>query len=357
MPGVLVVDDDVPLATWACRVLTAQGYRCEAAHSAEAATAALAGHDFEVALLDVHLDGESGIDVLAQMRVQHPTVAAVMVTGEDDVTLAMRAIELGAYGYLVKPVRAGELVINVANALHRRRTEAETRRRLERLAGNGNGHDTAGDLRRALAETGLSADVAAAFQSDTIRRLVRLAEFRDEDTGHHLQRMSRYCEVIGLQVGLPEERCELLRLASVPHDIGKVAIPDMILLKPGKLTKAEFEVMKTHAEIGYELLADNDAELLRLAATIALSHHERWDGSGYPQGIAGEAIPLEGRIAAVADVLDALTSDRVYRPAFPLGMAVEMMTAERGTHFDPTLFDAMLGAFDRIEDIRRRAGD
>jgi putative two-component system response regulator len=170
-------------------------------------------------------------------------------------------------------------------------------------------------------------------------------------------RMGRYCELIAFQIGLPEEDCERLRLASELHDVGKVAIPDRILLKPGKLTTAEFDLMKTHAEMGHRLLADSDAELMRLAGTIALTHHERWDGSGYPRGLAGEDIPVEGRIAAVADVFDALTSDRVYRPAFPVGLAVDMMEAERNRHFEPALLDAMRATFDRIEEVRRRYGD
>jgi putative two-component system response regulator len=156
---------------------------------------------------------------------------------------------------------------------------------------------------------------------------------------------------------LPEQHCERLRIASELHDVGKVAIPDRILLKPGKLTVAEFEVMKTHAEIGHRLLADSDTELLRLAATVALTHHERWDGGGYPHGIAGEEIPLEGRIAAVADVFDALTSDRIYRPAFPVGLAVDMMASERARQFEPRMLDAMRSAFDHIDAVRRQHAD
>jgi putative two-component system response regulator len=355
MSGLLIVDDDAALRSWARRVLNAQGYDCTLAADADQARETLAGESFDVALLDVNMPGESGIELLAFLRVEHPTIAVVMVTGEDDIGLATSAIELGAYGYLVKPVRAGELLINVTNALYRRRREAELLRRFERLENDG--VQIEGALRRAIDASGLSPDVEKAFQSDGIRRLVRLAEFRDEQTGQHMLRMGRYCELLALQLGLPEQHCELLRIASELHDVGKVAIPDRILLKPGKLTVAEFNVMKTHAEIGHRLLADSDTELLRLAATIAVAHHERWDGGGYPHGLGGEEIALEGRIAAVADVFDALTSDRIYRPAFPVGLAVDMMTAERGRQFQPEVLDAMRSTFDHIDAVRRQYSD
>ncbi len=169
--------------------------------------------------------------------------------------------------------------------------------------------------------------------------------------------MSPYCEMIAREIGWPADHCERLRLASQLHDIGKVGIPDRILLKPGKLTETEFEMMKDHAETGYQLLADSSSELMRLAALVAYTHHERWDGTGYPRGLAGEVIPLEGRIAAVADVFDALTSDRVYRPALPFKSALQMMRDERGLHFDPEVLDAFLAAQPEVEEIRHRYSD
>jgi putative two-component system response regulator len=355
MTELLVVDDDGPLRRWYCRVLEDQGYLCTQAADAASARAALSESSFDLALLDVGLPGESGIELLSDIRIEHCRIGVLMVTGEDDLSLATTAIELGAYGYLVKPVRAGELVINVVNALHRRRTEAHTLRRLERLESS---HAELEDaLRRAFELGDVPSDVATAFQSDTVRRLVRMAEFRDDQTGQHLIRMSRYCEVIGLQLGFSDAWCGQLRLASELHDVGKVAIPDHILLKPGKLTSDEREVMNTHAEIGHRLLSDSESELMRTAARTALSHHERWDGGGYPRRLAGDAIPVEGRIAAVADVFDALTSDRVYRPAFPVGLAIEMMESERGRHFEPRMLDALLGAFERIDSVRRANSD
>jgi putative two-component system response regulator len=164
--------------------------------------------------------------------------------------------------------------------------------------------------------------------------------------------MSAYCETLGHQVGLSSEECEMLRLASQLHDLGKVAVPDEILLKHGKLTDMEFDVIKEHADTGYRMLAGSRSEMVRMGATIARSHHERWDGSGYPRGLAGEEIPREGRIAAVADVFDALTSDRVYRAAFPVNTAIEMMRSESGSHFEPQLLDAFTDSLAEIEAIR-----
>jgi len=176
-------------------------------------------------------------------------------------------------------------------------------------------------------------------------------EYRDEETGGHIERMSEYCGLLG---GLLDLNSEVMRIASPMHDAGKIAIPDSILLKPGRLTEAERRVMEEHAEIGHGLLTGSNSELLELAATIAWTHHEKFDGTGYPRGLSGETIPEEGRIAAVADVFDALTSARVYRPAFEVDQAVSMIREERGKHFDPTVLDLFLDSLDEVLAIRDR---
>jgi putative two-component system response regulator len=354
MAELLLVENDEVSLRWALRILREQAYGCECVSDAEGARLALASGRFDLVLVDTNLPGESGLELLAALRAEHSDIAVVMVSGDDDLALAAAAIELGVHGYLVKPVRPGELLISVAVALHRRRREAELTR-LQTLKDSPG--PVAHELRGAIEASKRAADVAQALQSDEMRRLVRLAEFRDDQTGQHMLRVGRYCELIAVQLGWPHERCESLRVASELHDVGKVAIPDRILRKPGKLTPAEVDVMRTHAKVGYELLADADADVMRLAATIALSHHERWDGSGYPHGLCGSAISEEGRVVAIADVFDALTSDRVYRPAFPIGIALDMMTAERGGHFDPEPLDAMVAVFDEIEGVRRIYGD
>jgi putative two-component system response regulator len=183
---------------------------------------------------------------------------------------------------------------------------------------------------------------------ETIQRLARAVEFRDNDTGDHVERMSGLCLMIAQGLGLDEDHCDRLREASVMHDAGKIAIPDSILLKPGPLTTEERRQMETHTTIGHDLLAGSTSPLLDLAAIIALTHHERYDGTGYPQGLAGPDIPVEGRIVAVADVYDALTSDRVYRPAMPVSEALAILEAGRGTHFDPLVLDAFLAGLPGI---------
>jgi putative two-component system response regulator len=355
MNGLLIVDDEPVLRRWARRVLESQHYDCAEASDVPQAREMLAAERFTLALLDVNLPGGSGIELLAEIGREHPNTATLMITGQDDLGLATTAIDLGAYGYLVKPVRAGELLINVTNALHRQRREADLLRQVHKLESNREQAEQ--ELRVALSPDAGAPNAVQLLESDTVHRLVRLAEFRDVETGQHLVRMGRYCELIGLELGLDEVWCAQLRLASELHDVGKVAIPDRILLKPGRLTDTERGVMQTHPEIGHRILSDSDSELLRSAATIALTHHERWDGSGYPRGLSDDQIPTVGRIAAVADVFDALTSDRVYRPAFPVGMAVEMMESERGRHFEPTMLDALHGTFERVEMVRRQFGD
>jgi putative two-component system response regulator len=355
MPQLLIVDDDEAIRRWEERVVKDSGYSCDSAHDAEDARAHLSTGAYQLALLDVNMPGDSGLELLTQIRRDHPDVAVVMVTGEDSTTLAMNAIELGAYGYLVKPVGTGELIINIANALHRRHGDAQAHRRVLRMQEEAaqRGHD----LAQALQSLEVSEKEVWASQAETIFRLARLVEFRDEETGHHLHRMSSYCETIARTLGFSAEDSERLRLASQLHDVGKVAVPDSVLLKRGKLTPPEFDVIKGHSEIGYRMLSGSASDIVQLGALVAYIHHERWDGSGYPRALSGETIPLEGRIAAIADVFDALTSDRVYRAALPSRSAVELIKQERGKHFDPDVLDAFLGALPEIERIRRQYAD
>jgi putative two-component system response regulator len=355
MPELLIVDDEDALRRWEERVVREQGYTCDSACDASTAHEQLRTSTYRLALLDVNMPGESGIDLLAHIRREYPEIAVLMVTGEDSTKLAMTAIELGAYGYLVKPVGSGELLINIANALHRWRTDAENRRLVERLRTTVEERNQT--LADALQDLELSQTQVWVSQAETIFRLARMVEFRDEETGHHLHRMSSYCEILARRAGFSAERCEMVRLASQLHDVGKVAVPDSILLKRGKLTHEEFEVIKGHAEKGFQMLAGSPAEVVQLGAIIARTHHERFDGSGYPRGLAGEDIPQEGRMAAIADVFDALTSDRVYRSALPVKSAIKMMQDERGKHFDPELLDAFFHAQSEIDAIRQTYAD
>jgi putative two-component system response regulator len=314
---VLVIDDDTAMHARLCRILADAGYRSTSASTAAQARARLAEAPFDLMLCDVQLGGVSDLDLVEHILVHHPHIAAVIVSGVDDVVLADRALAIGACGYLIKPFDANDVLCSVTSAVSRRR------------------HDL--DAEAVLNDA----------REEMIRRLSTAVEARDPSTAAHIDQMSDYCAAIAHELGLPTDHCELIHTASAMHDVGKIGIPDDILLKPGTLTAPERAAMEQHAEIGYRILVGSRSELLQLAAVIAWTHHERFDGSGYPRGLAGHAIPLEGRIAAVADVFDALTRDRVYRPRFSRGDAVELLERGRGTHFDPYVLDALLAVLER----------
>jgi putative two-component system response regulator len=194
-------------------------------------------------------------------------------------------------------------------------------------------------------------------ERELVFRISRAAEFRDPETGAHIQRMAHYSQVIANGLGLDAAAQKLVLEAAPMHDVGKIAIPDFILLKPGRLTPEEFEVMKRHTRIGHELLKESHSEVMRASATIALSHHERYDGSGYPHQLKGQAIPLFGRIAAVADVFDALTSERPYKRAWSAEEALRFLEDGRRGHFDPLCVEALLAGWDAVLDIRQHFRD
>jgi len=350
--NVLVVDDEPQIQQLIKRILERHGFECELAASAEEARNSLeaGGSRFQLMLCDVNMPGESGLELIRDVLVSHPEVAALMVTGADDPSLAETAIQLGAYGYVTKPFRPNELMINIVNALHRRRLELENREHRNMLEHAVENRTVA--LSDAVSRLRRSEQELRMHQEETVRRLSSMAELRDLETGRHLERMSSYCALIAERFGFSLERVELMRIASPMHDVGKIGIPDNILLKPETLTREERKIMQQHTAVGYRILSGSDAELLTLAATLAWTHHERFDGSGYPRGIAGDEIPIEGRIAAVADVFDALTTDRIYRPAYGFEQAIEMMRKERGAHFDPDVLDCFLNSMDAVERIR-----
>ena len=349
---VLVVDDDEQMRRVMGRVLARAGYDCTLASSGSEALALLGETPYELMVADVNMPGESGLDLARQVRAKHPDTAIVMATGIDDPAIASVALEQGAFGYMVKPFAPNELLINAANALLRRRLECEARDRREELEQMV--EERTRELRDALADVRRSAGELRLSRQETIRRLARAVEYRDLETGGHIERMSHYAGLLAEKIGLPDERSELIRLASPLHDVGKIGISDGILLKPGKLTEDERRTMQSHAEIGFRILSGSPAPLLETAAVIALTHHEKVDGSGYPRALFGNAIPLEGRIAAVADVFDALTTDRVYRPAFSVDKALDIMREGRGTHFDAQILDAFLASLDEFLAIKER---
>ena len=355
MARVLIVDDEEQVRAVLARLLQRDGHSVETASNVAAALDRLETGWFELVLCDINMPGESGIELVPRALGRNADLAVLMVSGNDDPELAEKALELGAYGYVVKPFRTSELVIAVANALRRRRLEIENRGHRERLEQTVLARTK--ELRAAVERLERQEEELQRSREETIHRLARAAEFHNHETGRHIERVSEYSALLAERVGLPPERVELIRLASPLHDLGKIAVSDRVLLKPGPLSADERALMERHAETGYRMLAESGNELLDLAATIAWTHHERVDGTGYPRGLAGDAIPLEGRITAIADVFDALTTQRVYRPALSLDETVRILRAGRGEHFDARLLDAFLASLPAVLAILEKHAD
>ena len=351
---ILIVDDEEPARRLLARILQQNGYEAVTAAGCNEALAYVAGNEVELVVTDLDMPGRSGLDLVKELAAGHPDVACLMVTGHGDRSIARNVIETGAYGYLTKPIDPDEVTINVFNALIRRNLELENRRHREQLEDMVRSRTS--ELWQNSLELEHTLQQLRSSQEETVQKLALVAELRDDETADHNERMSRYCALLADRFGMDQRRVELVRLASLMHDIGKVGVPDGVLLKPGSLTEDEYETVKQHAADGYRILSDSDSELMRTAAAIAWTHHEHWDGTGYPRGLRGEEIPIEGRIAAIADVFDALTSDRVYRKAFPLTEALEIMRRERGRHFDPELLDLFLTDLHSVVRIMQRSG-
>ncbi len=352
---ILVVDDEPFICEILSRWLMLTGYECHKAGNAEEALVILSSGDFSLLISDINMPGKSGIELLTLVKKRFRDIAVIMATAVDDRKTAIHTLELGAYGYIIKPFERNEVIINVANALHFRALEIEQRHYsegLEQIV-----LTRTKELREAIKRQMKAEEELMRSREETIQRLSKAAEFRDDETAQHTLRMSVYCFLLAQKAGLHPQRCELIRMASPMHDVGKIGTPDNILLKPGRLTPEEFEIMKRHCEIGYRILANSNSDLLDLAASIAWTHHEKFNGQGYPRGLKGAEIPTEGRLAAIADVFDALTSDRVYKKAFPVDKAVSILEEERGKHFDPELVDLFLGSMEEILRIKEQYSD
>ncbi|HEX2196917.1 MAG TPA: HD domain-containing phosphohydrolase [Actinomycetota bacterium] len=347
---VLVVDDEEGIRRVVARVLRGAGHECTEAADTETARRLIGRQHFDLVVTDMTMPGDSGMELLNHLCDRHPDIAAIMVTGTDDPALAEAALDLGAYGYVVKPFRNNEIVTTVSNALRRRVLEIESRDRQHTLEQQVRARTK--ELWHAVRELSAGQKELQLSREETVHILARAGEHRDTETGEHVTRMSRYCEILYRNAFDDPARAETVRLAAVMHDIGKVGIPDHILRKPGKLTDDEMAIMRRHPRIGYEIVAGSSSELLQIAAQIAYTHHEWYDGSGYPRGLKGEDIPVGGRIAAIADVFDALTSARVYRDARSVVDAIEIVKSESGTHFDPKLVDVFLDSIDEVLAVR-----
>jgi putative two-component system response regulator len=332
---ILIVDDEPLVRDVLLRWLMAEGYSCLTAADATLARQALEQQSVDLVTCDINMPGVSGLQLLGQIKATWPDMAVLMLTGCGETTTAIRALTEGACGYLLKPVQREELLFQVQQGLERSLLRRERRRYTEELE------------RRVLEQT----QVIRSAHEETIHRLVTASSFRDEETGAHIRRTGLFSEALAKAAGWSRADCERIRMAAPMHDVGKIGIPDAVLRKPGRLTAEEFDVMKRHAEIGARMLAGSSSSILQLACEIAQNHHERWDGTGYPNAISGELIPESARILAIVDVYDALSHDRVYRPAFPNNEVLRMLQEGSGSHFDPVLLALFLSIWDEIHQI------
>ena len=327
---ILIVDDDEGVTGPLERIIRRAGYGDVRVHcDARTAFDACRSLRPDLVFLDVHMPCRSGLDILADLSSTTPDdeqIPVVMITGDNDPVVQEHALAHGAKDFILKPFESMIVLQRLRNHLQGLRIERELRRQKESL------EERVSQRTRALAEA----------QVEILRRLALAAEYRDDVTGHHAERVGVLSALIADALGLESEVVRLIRRAAPLHDVGKIGIPDAILMKPGPLSSAEFEVMKTHTIIGGRILSGSSFEVLQVARTIALSHHERWDGEGYTPGLAAEAIPLVGRIVAVADVFDSLCHERPYKPARPAREAIDIISRSSGTAFDPAVVDAFL---------------
>lgn len=295
----------------------------------------------DLVIVDYMMPILSGTELVERFRTRHGDVPVLMITANHETELRHKALTIGVTDFLNKPMDNIEFLARAKNMLALRASHKKLANHAAWLAE---------EVRNATA-------MIVAQERETIFCLSKAAEYRDPETGAHILRMAHYSRHIARCLGLSVAQQDLLLEAAPMHDIGKVGTPDLILLKPGKLTEAEFAIMKQHAVIGYEILVASTSALMQVAAEIAHTHHEKFDGSGYPNGLAGEDIPLFGRIVAVADVFDALTSERPYKKAWSTERATQMLLDGQGKHFDPVCVQAFLSDWDEVLNIKNRFTD
>ena len=347
---ILVVDDEDRNLRLMEALLVPMGHEVLLAPDGKTGLEMVQTHAPDLVLLDIMMPGMDGFETARRMKTDEngKTIPIVMVTALSEVEDRVRALEAGADDFLSKPVDKTELRARVNSLLkvkayndhmrhHQEELEAEVARKTQRLR----------QAYRRVQDASL----------DTIYRLSRASEYKDEDTGQHLKRMSHYASAVARQMGLSDHVAQSILYAAPMHDVGKIGIPDSILLKPGPFTPDEWEIMKQHTVIGGKILEGSKTGFIRLAEVIALTHHEKWDGSGYPLGLKGKQIPRIGQIVAIGDVFDALTSKRPYKEAFSVEKSLKIIEESRGTHFDPRVVDAFMAILDEILAIKSRYQD
>ena len=341
-PVILLVDDEQAIRNSVKRVLRNEGLDFLEAGNGREALGVLSAEHVDLVLLDLRMPLMNGYEFLESFRRtdQNQTVPVCVMTASSDNTERQKAIDLGADDFLEKPANVVELKTRIKSLVRISRFQHQMRDMNAQLEARV--EERTNELMETVARLEHAKNATEMAYRETVMRLTMAAEMKDECTAAHLERIGHYASLLARQSGWSEEDANLLVDASKMHDIGKLGIPDSILNKPGKLTKEEFDVMKTHAEIGARILSGSRSRLLSMGATVALTHHERFDGSGYPKGSSGQDIPLVGRIVAIADVFDALMSKRSYKEAFSLDKTLEIMRADSGSHFDPELLDLFL---------------
>ncbi len=335
-PTVLVVDDTPDNIAVLMSVLK-DDYRVKAALDGETALGITTSSEKpDIILLDIMMPNMDGYEVCKRLKSDPTTtkIPVIFVTSKSEVEDEERGFELGAIDYITKPISPPLVKARVKThlSLHNQaqHLEALVQERTDEL------NDT---------------------RIEIIRRLGRAAEFKDNETGTHVIRMSWFARFLAQEIGQPESWCDLLYNAAPMHDIGKIGIPDKVLLKPGKLDAQEWEIMKKHAQYGADIIGEHPSPILQMAKEVAITHHEKWNGMGYPNGLKGEEIPLSGRIVAVADVFDALTSARPYKPAWTEQKAIALLREEAGQHFDPSLIEPFIAILPKIREIQDKYKD
>jgi len=354
---ILVVEDDLMGNRLLTTILTRLGYIVDSAFDGVSGLEKVESSPPDLILLDLDLPRMDGYELARRLKQSdhNKIIPIVVVSSFSEVENRIRALEAGADDFLSKPVDQVELRARVQSLLkvklyndymvsYQKTLEEEVNKRTQQL-------------QEAFEELKNASEKVKKASLDTTVRLSQAAEYKDRETGSHIKRMGYYTVAIAKKMGLPRQEIEAILYAAPMHDIGKIGIPDRILLKPGPLDDQEWEIMKQHTSIGSNILAGSDSQVIQMAHQIAAAHHERWDGSGYPGGLKGSEIPLWGRISAIADVFDALTTERPYKKAFSINHSLTILKQLRGTHFDPDVFDAFFLIEDEILSIRRNYDD